>query len=114
MRTDIAVEKLCDIAPIISELAEKLSADEEYKSIILSAKGNLTNKTFVFNFLPMLLKKYNAEIYNILAVWSDKTVEEIKGQSFAVTVKEIKGLFADEDFKSFFSSSAESEKTQAE
>ena len=38
MRTDVAIEKLCEIAPILSEFSEKLAKDEEYKKYLQYTK----------------------------------------------------------------------------
>lgn len=111
MRTDVAVEKLCEIAPILSEFSEKLSKDEEYKRLMSSIKNGATNKVFIFTVLPFFLKNYKKEAFELLAIWSDKTVEEVKAQTFGETIKQIKELFADEDFRAFFSSSDEKKET---
>ena len=70
----------------------------------MSEKGDRTNRNFLFNVVPHLLKNYREEAFNILAVWNDTTVEAIKEQSFGKTIAEIKAIFEDEDFRSFFSS----------
>ena len=103
MRTDVAIDKLCNIAPVLSELSEKLAHDTEFKAF-MSEKGDRTNRNFLFNVVPHLLKNYREEAFNILAVWNDTTVEAIKEQSFGKTIAEIKAIFEDEDFRSFFSS----------
>lgn len=102
MKTDIAIDKLCNIAPVISSLSESLSHDEDYKTFM---QGEKSNRTILFKILPLILKKYRTEAYEILSVWTEKTVEEIKEQPLSVTVNEIKAIWADEDFRSFFSSS---------
>lgn len=114
MRTDVAVEKLCEIAPILSEFSEKLAKDEEYKKLMSSIKDNTSNKTFIFTILPFFLKNYKKEAFELLAIWSDKSVEDVKAQTIGETVKQIKELFADEDFRAFFSSSDEKKTTSEE
>lgn len=113
MRTDVAIDKLCDIAPILSELSEKLAHDTEFKAF-MSEKGDRTNRNFLFNVVPHLLKNYREEAFNILAVWNDTTVEAIKEQSFGKTIAEVKAIFSDEDFRSFFSSSSASDSVVVE
>lgn len=114
MRTDVAIEKLCNVAPVVADLAEKLSKDTEFKSLVLSTKENVNNTVFLLKMLPLLLKNYAAEAYEILSIWNDKSVEEVKAQPFAETVRQIKALFADEDLRSFFTSSPASAETSAE
>lgn len=114
MRTDIAIDKLCNVAPVIADMTEKLSKDEEFKAFMLNYKAEQSNRVFLFKVIPLLLKNYREDIFEILAVWSDKPVEAIKAQPFAETVNEIKTIWADEDFRSFFSSSSVSANTAAE
>lgn len=113
MRTDVAIDKLCNIAPVLSELSEKLAHDTEFKAFI-SEKRDRTNRNFLFNVVPYLLKNYREEAFNILAVWNNTTVEAIKEQSFGKTIAEIKAIFEDEDFRSFFSSSSASDSVVVE
>lgn len=111
MRTDFAIEKLCNIAPIIDTLSERLSKDTEFKTLM---QGEKTNRAFLFKVFPYILKNYREETFEILAVWSDRTVEEVEAQAFGETVKQIKELVSDEDFRSFFSSSSDSVGMSAE
>lgn len=124
MRTDVAIEKLCNVAPVVADLSEKLSKDTEFKNVFLSMlevkdsvfclKKDISRAVFVAKLLPLLLKNYAVEAYEILSVWNEKSVEEIKAQPFAETVRQIKALFADEDVRSFFTSSTASAETSAE
>lgn len=108
MRTDVAIDKLINIAPIIADARPKLQADEEFTTLLKShlksqkdGKG-VDNLDFALKFLPVLLKNYRDEVYSILAIWCDKSKEDIANQPFGETVKVIKDLMTDEDFKVFF------------
>ena len=105
MRTDIAIDKLCNVAPVIADMTEKLSKDEEFKAFMQNYKSEQSNRVFLFKVIPLLLKNYREDIFEILAIWSDKPVEIIKAQPFAETINQIKALWEDKDFRSFFSSS---------
>lgn len=113
MRTDVAIDKLCNIAPVLAELSEKLANDAEFK-MFMTEKSERTNRDFLFKVVPHLLKNYREEAFNILSVWNDTTVEAIKEQSFGKTITEIKAIFEDEDFRSFFSSSSASDSVVVE
>lgn len=113
MRTEVAIDKLCNIAPILGDLTEKLARDEKFKSF-MSEKGERTNRDFLFKVVPHLLKDYREEAFYILALWNDTTVEAIKEQPFGKTIAEIKAIFNDEDFRSFFSSSSASDSVVGE
>ena len=109
MRTDFAVEKLCNIAPIISNIAEKIAKDTEFKAFMKEYNADKTNRVFMLKIIPILLKNYREEAFEILAIWYEKSVEEIKEQAFSKTSDEVKKIFLDEDFRSFFSSSGASD-----
>ena len=103
MRTDIAVEKLCNVMPTIAEMAEKLKASDDFKKFLIGYKDKKTNKVFMLKVFPLLLKLCENEVYEILATMFDKEIEEVKGQPITDTITQAKRLFSDEDFKSFFS-----------
>lgn len=104
MTTEIAIEKLINLAPVIADLKPKIQENAEVNEFMQKYKQNENkdNLDFMLAFLPVLYKYYKDEIFNILAIWEGVTVEEIKNQSFAKTVASIKALVEDEDFKSFF------------
>lgn len=114
MRTDDAIDRLCDIAPIIADIGEKAKNDQEFKDFLASYNKSRDNRMFVLRVLPVLVKNYREDIYSILSIWTDKPVEEIKEQSIGATVKELKEIFEDEDIRAFFSSFSEPKKTAAE
>lgn len=101
MRTDIAIDKLCDICPIIADISEKASTDTELKALLVATKGG--GKAGTLRLIPAIKNKCEDELYKILSILYNSTPEEIKAQSFAVTLKQIIDLFDDEDFKGFFS-----------
>ena len=114
MRTDDAINKLCDIAPIIADIGEKAKNDQEFKDFLASYNKSRDNRMFVLRVLPILVKNYKEDMYSILSIWTEKPIEEIKEQSIGVTIKELKAIFEDEDMRAFFSSSSEPKKTAAE
>ena len=104
MRTDFAIEKLCNIVPFIADIAEDLKNNQEMKDFIFQYNADKTNKVFMIRILPLIFKHYNNQIFEILAVINDKTVEDVKAQPFNETYNQLKDIIGDEDFKSFFSS----------
>lgn len=108
MKTDLALDKLVALAPIISDLRPKLQNDEEFKSFLLSYKGNNEKKPdnldFLLKILPILFKKYRDEVYKILSIIESKTVDEIKEQPLSSTLNDIRALWTDGDFRAFFPS----------
>lgn len=114
MRTEDAIDKLCDIAPIIADIGEKAKNDQEFKDFLAGYNKDKDNRTFVLRVLPVLVKNYKEDMYSILSIWTEKPIEEIKEQSLGVTIKEMKAILEDEDIRAFFSSFSEPKKTAAE
>lgn len=114
MRTEDAIDKLCDIAPIIADIGEKAKNDQEFKDFMSGYNKAKDNRMFVLRVLPILIKHYKEDAYAILSIWTEKPIDEIKEQSLGVTIKEMKAIFEDEDIRAFFSSSSEPKKTAAE
>lgn len=103
MRTVDMYDKLCDVTPYLIDIIEKSGKDEEVRSLILKIRAN--KKATVadqMRLLPILMKKYKDEIFNILAIFNDKSVDEIKEQSITDTIKQVFALFNDKDIKDFF------------
>lgn len=101
MRTDIAIDKLCDICPIIADISDKAKNDIELRGILVS--GQTAGKAAILRLIPKLKAKCEQELYEILAILYDKTVDEIKAQSAIDTLKQVMSLAEDKDFISFFS-----------
>ena len=104
MRTDVACDKLCDIAPYISALAMKSKTNVELKEALLSGvKSNDTTEQI--KFFAKLIKQSKYEVLSILGVWFEKSYEEIAAQDFfKETLPMLKQLWKDADVKSFFTS----------
>ena len=107
MKTEVAVEKLCNIIPIIETLVDRFKADEKVKAFVMEyrAQKGISNSKFVFKFLPILLKDYREEVFEFLSIWNDKSIDEIKEQPFGKTISDVKAIFDDEDLRGFFTSS---------
>lgn len=110
MRTDIGINKLCDCVPFVADIAEKVKADEKLKDIIIKLQNG--DKITLLRSLPILIDKCGEEIYNILSIFNDKTVDEIKAQDFSVTIKYIMDIAKNEDMRSFFSVSSPNTTTE--
>lgn len=105
MRTDIAIDKIIEIVPIIRGLRPKIQKDEEFAKFMSDYKSKekeTDNLDFAMALIMVLLKNYKNEVFDILSIICDKTVDEIKAQSIGATINSIKVLLQDEDFKSFF------------
>lgn len=114
MKTDIAFDKLCDVAPIIGDIVDKAAETPEL-FVTLKKLQNAEKRSDYFRYLPPVLKICKKEVFELLAVLNDKTAEEIAEQDLKETFAQAYKLLTDKEFSSFFSSSLENveENTEA-
>lgn len=116
MRTDVAFDKLCDTLPIIKGIVDKAKADPailEQLKAAATAKSRLDYLVAV----PPILKSCKDEVFAMLAVWNEMSVEDIAEQPISTTIKQVMDIFTDGDVMSFFSlaqGSAQESTEQAE
>ena len=102
----ITTEKAFDMLPSVVDLYDKLDVDNYRKKIAEENKGkDLDQMTMGINLFKFILKNSNkvkSEVFEIVAVFEEKSVEEIKAQSFMKTMNAVKEIFADKETLSFF------------
>ena len=95
-----------DMLPSVVDLYDKLQIDTYRKKIAEENKGKkLDEKTVGIDLFKYVLKnsgKVKEEVFEIVAVFEEKPVEEIKAQNFMITVKSLKEIFTDKDTMGFF------------
>ena len=99
-------EKVFDMLPVVVELYDKLDIDGYRKRIAEENKGKkgVDNEAIGIDLLIYILKnsaKIKEEIFEVVAIVEEKPVEEIKAQSFVVTINAVKEIFQDEEAVSF-------------
>ena len=103
----ISTEKAFDMLPSVVDLYDKLQIDDYRKKMAEENKGKkLDQMTSGINLFKFVLKnsaKVKEEVFEIVAVFEEKSVEEIKAQDFMTTINSFKTIFADKDAVSFFS-----------
>lgn len=107
MRTDVAFDKLCDTLPIIKNIVDKAKADPAILAQ-LKAASEAKNKLDYFVVIPPILKSCKDEVFAMLAVWNDKSVEEVAEQPISTTIKQVMDIFVNKDVMDFLSSAQES------
>lgn len=122
LNTDQALDVLCELTPSVSKIIE----DDEVLDALSDAmpeKGdeNDENSSFktgirmfakIGTITPVLLKKHRADVYHILSVLDEMTVEEIAGQPVTVTLRQAREAFRDSDLLVFFKSFVQRERTE--
>lgn len=117
LSTDRALDVMCELTPYVSSIIE----DDE----ILAALNNVMPAPSdggdadrsrldgikmiggMVKITPLLLKTHRPDVYGILSVVYEKTVDEISAQPITDTIQQVRGVFQDSDLLSFFKSSAQ-------
>ena len=102
----IETEKAYDMLPVVVDLYDKLDIKEYRKKMAKEYEGQEVDQTAVgidmFKFVLKNSKKIKEEVFEMVAIFQDKTAEEVKAQNFAETVKAIKEIFTDEAAMALF------------
>ena len=99
-------EKVFDMLPIVVDLYDKLDLDGYRKDIIEKSKGkkDINKEMLGIDMFKHILKnsaKVKQEVFEIVAIFEDKTIEEVKAQSPAKTINTIKDIFQDKETNDF-------------
>lgn len=86
-----------EIKELFSNKLDLSGKSEEEKKQLLEARG----LDFVFVFVEKL-PNAEKEVFEFLALYSGKSIEEIKAAELTETMELIKALFQDEAFTAFF------------
>ena len=102
-------EQAFDMLPSIVDLYDKLNLDGYRKKIAEENKGkkDIDNEALGIDLFKYILKnsgKIKEEIFEIVAIVEEKAIEEVKAQSFMVTINTIKEIFSDKEITDFFRS----------
>lgn len=115
LSTDRATDVLCELTPYIAnivsdeELLEELKKAVDRKDIVNKAQWLAVGAEKITKILPILLKKRKEDVFGILAVMNEKSVEQIAKQNILVTLKQAKTAFKDKDLIDFFKSCMDTE-----
>ena len=104
----ITTEKAFDMLPSVVDLYDKLQIDGYRKKMAEENKGKdfdqMTMGIDLFKFVLKNSGKVKPEVFEMVAIFEEKTVEEIKKQGFMVTVNSLKKIFSDKEAMVFFRS----------
>ncbi len=92
--------------PSVVAMYDKLDMDGYREKIAKEIKGKEkpNEKILGIGLLKFVLAnsaKVKTEIFEIVAVFEDKTVEEVKTQSFMKTINSVRTIFEDKDTTDF-------------
>lgn len=110
MSNEECFEKLVGITPLLSKITE----DEEMVKIFLDRvsvdgmdkneakiKGLAKGLSNTFKLISKVFDKHKEEVYGILSIVNDLTIEEVRKQNVLVTIKQFKELWEDKELLNF-------------
>jgi hypothetical protein len=97
----LTVEKAIDIIPYLVEISEKVGIADFKKMINIDDKEETGIKMFLN--MGKNIKKCRIEIYHVLALVEEKSINEVSQMNIFKVMKTFKEIFKDEELKVFFS-----------
>lgn len=107
----ISSEKAFDMLPYVADIYENLDIKDYIKKNTINASGKSKDELKALQSevgVKMIMhivknsSKVKNEVFNIVAVFSDITLEEAKQQDFLKTIQVFKGIFSNKDLTNFF------------
>ena len=113
--TEKAMDVLCELTPYVTNivtdetlLAELKEAIDFKEANTMAEKMALTARK-ITKIIPILLKNRKNDVFGIVGVLNNKTVEEIAKQNIIVTMKQIRDIAKDKELLDFFKSCKDTE-----
>lgn len=118
LSTDKALDVLCEITPYVANIA----SDEDVVAAvgqIVDVRGdiNLFGKGLLLvermgEIIPAILSTHRGDVYGILSVVNEKSVEDIASQPVMETIRQTRELFQERELLAFFRSSSQRGQTE--
>ena len=116
--TDRAADVLCELTPYVTNilsdadlLAELRSALDVKDATSVAERFALVGNKFA-KIIPIVLKGRKEDVFGILGVLNEKSVEEIKAQNIILTMKQIRDISKDKELLDFFKSCTDAEESE--
>lgn len=117
LSTDQTADVLCELSPYI----ENITSDKDIVSEIgrvQNFENGITQQGLavvwagrISKLTPVLLKTHRTDVYGILSIINEKSIEDIAKQNIKETIQQVKDALLDEDLMSFFNLYAPQAKT---
>lgn len=118
LSTERATDVLCELTPYIANIVEDSALMESLRDAIDTEKVKTKAELIAIGagkatrLVPIILKNRRSDVYGILAVLNEKSVEEIAKQNLLVTMRQIKNVSRDKELVDFFKSWADTEESE--
>lgn len=95
-------EKAFDMLPYVAEIFEKIDILNYINKIRAKEKDQEKAGMQMILYIVKNSSKVKEEFFNVVAIAEEKTVEEVKKQGLAATIKAFKDIFSDPELMDFF------------
>lgn len=110
----VSTEAAFDALPYVMDVYDKLDLDSYRKKVSKQYKGQNKKKLDLneigidlFKYVLKNLSKAKEEIFTVISIFEDKSVEEVKEQPISQTIKSLRSIFSDKETMDFFKESME-------
>ena len=110
LTTDEAISVLCELTPYLSNIASDEDLMAELRNTVKMQKGMTRAEMLAvgvdkFNkIVPIVLEKRKSDVFGILSIINEVSLEEIAKQNVLKTAKQVIDLLKDKDLMDFFKS----------
>lgn len=117
LTTEQAADVLCELMPYIANITgDKALLDELGKKF--DSKGKSVAELYTYAakkcavLAPVLLKDHRTDVFGILSILNETTVEDIAQQHILTTILQIRSVFKDKALLDFFKSFGQEDETE--
>lgn len=113
--TEKAMDVLCELTPYVTSIVTDEELIAELKSAIDFGKANTMAEKMaltagkITKIIPILLRNKKNDVFGIVGVLNNKTIEEVAKQNIIVTMKQIRDIAKDKELLDFFKSCTDTE-----
>lgn len=103
----LSTEQVFEVLPLISAIYEKIDLKSFAKEYYNKPKEDLSEIEVgieFFNFIFKNMREIKEECLELVAIFEGKEIEEVRRQSFTVTLNSLKEIFTDKELLNFFKS----------
>lgn len=113
--TDNAMDVLCELTPYVTnivtdeDLVGELKKAIDFKEANTMAEKMALTAEKITKIIPIILKNRKNDVFGIVGVLNEKTIDEIAKQNIIVTMKQIRDIAKDKELLDFFKSCTDTE-----
>lgn len=116
--TEKATDVLCELTPYVTNILSDVELLAELKSALDVKESTTVAERFamvgnkIAKIIPIILRGRKEDIFGIIGVLNEKSVEQIKAQNIIVTMKQIRDISKDKELLDFFKSCTDTEESE--